>query len=444
MKHIKYYFLALAGMVMMNACNDDEALPGNPVMTFKTEPATALFGDSLPFTINAADIDVPLSTLKAQLYFGEEKVSETVIRTKVSGEDYTGKIYVPFLANVPNGRATLKFILQNIHFTLTEKEMEVALSRPNFPYLILVAGDKEYKMTQAAGAYEYSVTDDFEQKVKAYIKAPKVGENGNEITFGWESGAITQGTTSLVTFSNVQAGKYAITFNTLTYQASPFVKLFVNNNEMEVVDDDNYKIDLKLKQGEDVTVTGIPGFEDWWIDSDFFEAKENGVLKFLPIDGNYRITANFAHKYLIVESMDGTSTATLQKDGTGAIWIIGTGIGKPSVAANEVGWDTNKALCLTQISAKKYQISVTVGKQVSADNINFKFFHQKGWGGEFKNDVISTSGDIVFIGDGTNGRDPGNLGITEGKALENGATYRFIVDVTKDIESAVLTVEKIK
>lgn len=40
--------------------------------------------------------------------------------------------------------------------------------------------------------------------------------------------------------------------------------------------------------------------------------------------------------------MNGTSTATLNDDGTGALWIIGDGIGKPSVATNAVGWTTEK------------------------------------------------------------------------------------------------------
>ena len=101
MKRI-YLFAAVAGLLFMNSCKDDELAPGNPVMDIKTEVTSAYFGDSLAFTINAADVDVPLSTLKAQLYFGEEKVSETVIRTKVSGQDYSGKIFVPFYKDIPN------------------------------------------------------------------------------------------------------------------------------------------------------------------------------------------------------------------------------------------------------------------------------------------------------------------------------------------------------
>lgn len=52
----------------MNSCSDDEFLPGSPSMEIKAENADALFGDSLPFTIKASDVDVPLSTLKAQLF----------------------------------------------------------------------------------------------------------------------------------------------------------------------------------------------------------------------------------------------------------------------------------------------------------------------------------------------------------------------------------------
>lgn len=91
MKSLKYYLMALAGIAMLNACSDDDPVPGNPTMDFQAEPSSALFGDSLPFTIKASDADVPLSTLKARLYFSDEMVSETIIRTKVNGQDYTGK-----------------------------------------------------------------------------------------------------------------------------------------------------------------------------------------------------------------------------------------------------------------------------------------------------------------------------------------------------------------
>ena len=443
MKNLKYYLMALAGVALFNACDDDEIVPGNPVMDFKTETASALFGDSLPFTINASDVDVPLSTLKAQLYFGDEKVSETVIRTKVSGQDYTGKIYVPYYANIPNGTATLKYILQNINFTITEKEVDLPLARPDFAYLTFVTEDGEYRMDKV-GTNEYAVTAEFSQKVKGYIKAPKTGANGNEILFGWSDGAITQHTDSKITFSSSQAGEYTITFNTLTYEASPFVKLKVNENEMEMIDDDNYAVDLNLTQGATVTIEGIPGLEEWWIDPDFFEANGDGTLKFLPVTGSYRITANYKYSYLIVEAISGTDYATLNTDGTGAIWTIGEGVGKPTYTANQVGWVTEKGLYMSQIEPLKYQLTLIAGKQIKADGINFKFFHQKGWGGEYGPTTLTSTSDIVLVGNkDENGHDNGNLFLADGQTLELGGIYRFVVDVTAGSENAVLSVEKI-
>ena len=71
--------------------------------------------------------------------------------------------------------------------------------------------------------------------------------------------------------------------------------------------------------------------------------------------------------------MNGTSTATLNDDGTGALWIIGDGIGKPSVATNAVGWTTEKGLCMSQIEAKKYQVTSTSSSSTSkVGEVNIK------------------------------------------------------------------------
>ena len=95
MRTTKYALLTLAAVATLTSCNDEDWKVGNPQMGVKTELGTACFGDSLRFTINASDAEVPLSTLRARLYFGEELVSEDVIRTKDNGKDYAGAIYVP-------------------------------------------------------------------------------------------------------------------------------------------------------------------------------------------------------------------------------------------------------------------------------------------------------------------------------------------------------------
>lgn len=443
MKKNIYIVAALAGMLLMNSCKDDDLLPGNPVMDFKTEYSDALFGDSLPFTIKASDVDVPLSTLKAQLYFDGEKVSETVIRTKTSGQDYTGKIYIPYLANIPNGKATLKYILQNINFTTSEKETELLLSRPDFPYLTLITDDaKEYKMERNE-LYQYSVTGRFSNEVKGHIVAPKVGENGNEITFGWAGKEITQGSTASIAFSNATAGNYSITFNTLSYVGSPFMNLGVNGEKMELADSESFRIDLNLTKGQKLTFEGVPDYDNWWIDPDFFKKDDDGKLEFLPISGNYRIIANMKHKTFFVQALLNGKLATTQPDGSGAIWIIGNGVGKPSLAAREVGWTPDNALCMSQMEPKKYQITFIAGRSINSSGIDFKFFYAAGWDGEFSGEALTSNSNLIGVGTGKVdgvGHDSGNLYLKEGKSLTPGHIYKLVVDVTSGIDKAVLSV----
>jgi hypothetical protein len=438
----KYVFFALAALLMLyfNACSDNEKVAGNPVIITKTEFGAVLFGDSVPFTVHVSDNQVPLSTLKARLFFSDDLVSEVVIRTRIDG-DYTDKIHIPYFAHVPNGTATLKLVLQNIHLTITEQEFPLPVSRPDFPYLTLVTATEEYRM-QRTGLYEYAVEEDFPARVRGYIKAPAVGNNGNEMTFGWgDDSEIEFGSEEFIPFSNSIASKYAITFNTLNYEASPFITSYSINDEVMIrVDDNNYRVDIDLAQGEEITVGGIEDFDDWWIDPDFF-AGSGEQLTFVPISGRYRIIANFALQYLRVEAMSGNSLATLQPDGSGAIWIIGNNIGKPSLA-NTTGWSPDNAICMAPIGNNRYRVTLVAGTNVTANTIDFKFFHQKGWGAEFTHNELSTTSDIVFVGDRTNGRDAGNLGIVAGESLTPGATYLFTIDVLNGIDNAVLTVEE--
>lgn len=448
MKRI-YLFAAMAGLLFMNSCKDDEAVPGNPVMDVKTEITSAYFGDSLAFTVNASDVQVPLSTLKAQLYFGEEQVSETVIRTKVSGEDYTGKIFVPFYKDIPNGTATLKYILQNIHFTITEQTVEVSCTRPQFDHLVLVTEDgEEYNMPRT-GENQYAVTAEFPQKLNAYIKAPAYGANGNEITFGYSTdGSITEGTTSNIPFSNLEAGTYEVSFNTLTYVGAPFLSVNMNGEEFAQVDANTLKLETSIEQGEAIVFEGIPNYENYWIDPDFFEQAEDGSLTFVPISGNYRITADTQKEYFKVEVLNSTmSDASLQDDGTGALYVVGgsgtlgtEAIGKPSYVGAP-SWDGgNGAICMSPVEAKKYQLTLVAGKQVTADGVNFKFYGGKNWANEYKGDRMTSDSEWFVVNPGPN--DDGNVWLKEGVTLEEGATYVITVDMTDPSHAVMHAVKK--
>ncbi len=438
MKTYIYSILIAVAFAFVACAENDDKAEGNPIIDIKTNIAEASFGDSIEFTVAVSDDEVPLSTLKAFLYYSDELVSETVIRTKTNG-NYTSKIFVPYYANIPNGTATLKFVLQNINLSKVEKNIDLPLTRPDFPYLTIVTKNEEIRMERTA-LYQYEAKQEFPSKVNGYIKAPIVSANGNEMVFGWEGDAVKEASTNEIPYSNL-AGEYAITFNTLTYQTAPFIISYaINDVEMIRVDDNNFKVEQNYTKGQEIVVSGIEDVDSWWIDSDYI-SKDGTALKFAAMDGKYRITANFELKYFIVEAMLGSDLATLQADGTGAIWIIGDNVGKPSLE-NTTGWDTAKALCMAPIGDKKYQITLVGGTNVSLESINFKFFHQKNWGGEFSNASISTTSDIIIIGDGTNGRDPGNLGLAEGVSLTEGKVYVLTIDLSEGVDMAVLTVQE--
>lgn len=62
------------------------------------------WGDSIAFSFQVASQGVPLNQAKVQLLFDENIVSERFLSV---GENntYSAKLFVPFLANVPDGTA---------------------------------------------------------------------------------------------------------------------------------------------------------------------------------------------------------------------------------------------------------------------------------------------------------------------------------------------------
>jgi len=99
----------------------------------------------------------------------------------------------------------------------------VRITHPDFPYLTLRTEDgAEYRM-EKTGADTYSVADRFPQKMKAFVIAPKVGENGNELVFGYENSQVKIGAESAIPFSSSRGGKFAVELNTRTFAASPLL-----------------------------------------------------------------------------------------------------------------------------------------------------------------------------------------------------------------------------
>ncbi len=416
--------------------NDFPGTPGNPQITSLQVPEQAFFGDSISFSANVSDPLVPLSTLKAQLFFGEDMVSQTTIRTKADGH-YAGKVFVPFLKNIPNGKATLKLVLQDIHFTKKEEEHQVTLSRPQYSYLYLVTenGDSLKMLRSEENTYLFRTATSAPQIIKGYIVAPAFGNNGNNINFGWGGGTIKENIKNPITFLSLQSSPYNILFNTFTYERSPFASYKLNDKEMNFTADGHFFIDLNLNTGDELKAEGVQDFDQYWIDPDFLKKDASGKITFSAISGKYRIVADRDKKYLNVLTLNASGEkATLQPDGSGAIWIAGWGIAKPGMNNGQPGWSPGKMLCMAPVKPKVYQMTITASTekgngQIRTDYFDFKFFFQDGWGGEYRGpDYAETKGIIPEI---VTVQESGNLGLSSGKQLTEGKVYIISIDCTE-------------
>ncbi len=399
-----------------------------PELSVESYSESAYMGGKVAFSVTISDEDFDLSTLKAQLYFDLDMVSDTTIRTTENGT-YDGVLEVPFMANIPNGNASLVFVGQNVGQAITRDTVMVSIIRPVFDYLTLTTSDgDEYTMLSTGEDYEYAVTGDFPAQCDAIITSSPIEGTDKVITFGWDGSAVAVDAETEIPFSNSVDG-YTISFNTYSFEAAPFLTIYVNGVAASMSSAGLYEAVVSLTQNEEFQISGYdPGFSGWTIDPDFIETvDDSGTYKFLPVDGLYKVTVDFNNLFFKFETMQSqTEYATLNEDGSGAVWLIGsTCVGKPTTAQG-ASWDPETGgLCLAQMETGIHQITLVAGTQLTTDEINFKFFHQKSWGGEFGGGTISTTSPLVTIGESD-----GNINLADGVTLEEGVAYRFTVDLT--------------
>lgn len=451
---MKYVAVSLLAMFALASCQKDETLKTTdvgPTMEVLSYDTGGYYGGKIGFEVTLTD-RLPLSTLKAQVFFDDQLVAEEVIRVKTNGT-YDGAVTLPYYKDIPDGEAVLRIVSQNIQFGLTSEEFAIDVARPEPAYLTFMLGEQEFRMDPTGEPYEYAVTDTFPQKPKGYITTAVLDDYESVVNFGYENGGIVADSTEPIPFSNSNAGEFTITFNIKTFEAAPFTKLLFDGTEMTMVDSNNYTYVTTLTQGQTYELTGISDFADWNVDMDFFERPDELTpeqIKFLPMTGMYKVTANFKYQYLKIEAMKtATALATLEADATGnALWVIGdANFGKPTIK-NGAAWNPEAGgLCMARVADKKFQITLVAGISLNASSMNIKFFWQKTWDhGEFFS--VAPTGDKIYglistESDTFKLSNDGNVELVTGKTLDLGGVYRFTVDVTGGIMAAVLTVEKI-
>lgn len=442
--------LMMATFLGVTSCNDkkqDFDDTGNSSVISLSGPESAYMGDSIAFNFQIGSSDARLNQSKVQLLFDKTIVSERVMLTPNEG-NYTGKIAIPFMKNIPDGTIKVKLRIQNERFSSVTSEIDIKISRPQYSKLVLRDNQgKAHDMLPVVGQpHTYAVTDIFPGELFATIEAPKYGENGNEMVFGNVDGKISNGSDEEINFSGDIDGEYKVTFNTLTYEGTPFIKFAINDIGFEKIDDYKYKVETEFKMGQTISITGLKGdYAQYWINPAFFSKVKgtNGtLLKFKGKDGKYRLTVDKTLKYFRVETMVGNALAELSK-GHDVVWCIGdAGIGQPSFSKNGIGWTAGeKDICLTPIGNGRHQLVLETGKTLKKDVFTFKFFYQRGWGAEFTTDKISLIDKSPWFAISPTEPASGNF-VKGSKSIVDGKFYIITVDISAGNNKAKMSVEE--
>ena len=407
-----------------------------PNLSVASYSESADMGGRLTFSVDVSDSDFALSTVKAKLCFDQDVVSDTTIRTKEAGI-YDGWLDVPFMKDIPNGNAALVFEAQNVGQAITRDTVYVAVSRPEFEYLTLVTADgRQYRMEPAGEKYVYAVEGDFPPQCSASIESAPVPGTQNVLHFGWESGAVELDAEGMIPFSYSSTG-YTITFNTLTFEASPFEipqeAISINGQEMEMVSAGNYSVTLDLEQNSSLSVSGIELTEllSYYLDPDYLTIGTTGAA-FNAVSGHYRIDLNTAAKTVrFTRVKEDRTDATLAE---GALWLMGWGVASP-VMTNQFGWDSGNNYCMAEVRPMVFQFTgkavaetdgTTQGGRFRYDYVSCKYFFFNGYNhGEANADQIEISGnagDLIKLS-GSN--------IELASNLEEGAAYRLTIDLSE-------------
>ena len=428
MKRIfKIATLALAGGLAVASCQKTPEFittDVGPEMTVNSWTESTYMGADIKFSVDVNDADFALSTLKAKLFYDETEVSNVTIRTKENGT-YEGAIQAPLFKDIPNGIASLVFASQNVGMGLSYDTVYVALKRPDFETLTLKSEDgKEYTLAKAGeDGYKYELTDLFPEKLKAHVVTPAINDEGDVISIGWDGSALSAGHANPVPFSAGLAGKYTISVDLMALTASP-------------VGSGNVVSVAEYKQGQVMEFPGLVDFNNWTLDYDFFVVNEDFTeATFRAVDGYYQLSYDIDNMWIKVEPVDAQGELlSLSEDGAGAPWVIGANIGKPEIGP---GWNTTEgAYPLAQVADKVYQITFTAPGQLAVSGADFKFYHQKGWGGEFKKENYAE----INLAPAFDMTDSGNI---QGKALEGGKSYKITLDLTGGVDAAKVSYEEV-
>ena len=197
----------------------------------------------------------------------------------------------------------------------------------------------------------------------------------------------------------------------------------------------------------EVTISGVANIATAH-NLDYMEVVNSNVVKFLGEKGMYEVYYLPTEDYIVVEPL---------KDAVypNVMWMTGVGFGLPvAEPKTQGGWgfdNLGQYIACRTVAPKVYQFTAYLKNGVNADfatygSLVFKFFHQKGWGGE------ESGGNYEQIGLPIQGVGPegltklnGDTGTEAGNWIANTQEeFEGIYRITLDRNKFTTTYEKIR
>lgn len=483
----KLFYIAFAALLMA-ACQPEHyrtVYPaGQPELKATMLTSSVTYGkDSVAFEVEITEKETPLSQLQVKVMVGLRVVATEMIRTKdlhyasrlaylvpmgpgmLEGDEI--KIYLT--ATNIEGTAT-NFILSGCtgHRPLMET---MYIMPPTVSYGLIGKGTQMSYDEQQSLFVAYDLGYPKSIECLLAVTGTKFGRvDWNTPVFGILNNELT-----LITKEQFEAGEAhsiiieddnlesidTITFNPITFEIAFGGKIATPVTAIDVQTDlvaepayisssaarkEYMGAKIFFDKNSEVEITGVNDLSLAY-NLDWMEYLGGNTVKFLGEKGMYYLSYKVDEDYLVVEPLYELTEPDV-------MYLCGVGLGQPSYTPSATsGWgfdSPNQNFVGRLVAPKTYQFTVYMHNGENADfddygSLNFKFFHQHGWGGEEAGgDYTQVGLPIVGVGpDGITKKD-GSTGNEKGNWIATTDSINGVYRITLNKNNMTTSYEKIR
>lgn len=455
-----------------------------PVVSGSILQTEVLYGtDSLDVTVKVTAEKTPLSTLTVMLTVGEreatKKISQDVLRTKDFSYEATLRYAVPFMAGMGEGAPVKVWLTaENVEGVKAETVLTGCIGhRPSVNSLFIMPPTISYtaigKGREMAKEGDVFIVKDLGYPKHFECLLASVGTKFGRIdwtkpVFGMLNGEISLITedlfnsgvaTSIViendNFSRIDTVSFDPVSFDLTFGGpivSPVTSIDIENDLEEAPSYISSSSVAKKYRGakiffyknSEVEIIGAQDVSKAY-NLDYMEYVSGNKIRFLGEKGLYYVSYKVADDYLVVEPLYDVVYPEV-------MYVCGVGLGQPTwtpAATSGWGFDSpDQNMVARTIAPKVYQFTVYMlnGENDAYDDygsLNFKFFHQHGWGGEEAGNNYQQIGLGIYGSPGITKKD-GTADQEKGNWIAKTDPIDGIYRITLDLNQMTTTYEKIR